>query len=396
MPRHGRSLGSRKPSPAVVAGLSDPGILSGALAKCGFHFWDYDVRRRICAVGPGLADLFGEGRLARGVMTIPVWNRLVHPGDRARIRAQRRAMRGERPVCFQYRIVRPLDGGVRWIESFAVASVCDATGRPLRIVGALWDVTDRESQRERDNHLRRMGLLAAGIVHDFGNVVQAVSSNAELVAVSAPGQGTVGRAAARILRSAARGAAIVDRLRPRPGRRPDLLRAIDAGEAVRESRDLIELAAGPRIRVAIDVASDLPMVAADRTELETVLVNLAANARDAMPGGGSIRLLVAVSRRAARGHGAPWLSITVSDDGCGMDDATRRRAREPFFTTKSAGRGSGLGLSLAEAFARRHGGRLAMESAPGRGTAVTISLPAQCTACTPAAGDHVAPSRLRD
>jgi signal transduction histidine kinase len=127
-----------------------------------------------------------------------------------------------------------------------------------------------------------------------------------------------------------------------------------------------------------------------------VLVNLAANARDAMPGGGSIWLLVAVSRRAARGHGAPWLSITVSDDGCGMDDATRRRAGEPFFTTKSAGRGSGLGLSLAEAFARRHGGRLAMESAPGRGTAVTISLPAQCTACTPAAGDHVAPSRLRD
>ena len=142
-------------------------------------------------------------------MTIPVWNRLVHPGDRARIRAQRRAMRGERPVCFQYRIVRPLDGGVRWIESFAVASVCDATGRPLRIVGALWDVTDRESQRDRDSHLRRMGLLAAGIVHDFGNVVQAVSSNAELVAVSARGQGTVGRAAARILRSAAPRSSIV-------------------------------------------------------------------------------------------------------------------------------------------------------------------------------------------
>jgi signal transduction histidine kinase len=327
--------------------------------------------------------LFGEPRLSGGVLTLAMWNRLAHPDDRARIRAQRHAMRAGTTTCFLYRIVRPADGATRWVETLAVVSATDARGRPMRIVGALWDVTAREAQRHRDAQLRRLGFLVAGVVHDFGNVLQAVSSNAERVAASARGNEPIGRAAARILSSAARGAAIVERLHPRSGRASRNVATLDAGEVVRAACDLIAWAAGPDMRLAIDIAPDLPPVAVDRAELETALVNLAVNARDAMRCGGTIRISVARMRRTGRGRGGQWLSIALGDDGHGMDEATRRGALEPFFTTKPAADGSGLGLPLVADFARRHGGDLLIDSAPGRGTCVTIALPAHRVARAP-------------
>ena len=227
--------------------------------------------------------------------------------------------------------------------------------------------------------LEALGQLAGGIAHDFNNVLQAVQGGARLIEGKPADADRVRRLAVMIAEAAARGASVTRRLLAF-SRRADLrAEPVDAAELLGDMREILAHTLGTGIEVRMQVAPNLPPLQADKSQLETVLVNLATNARDAMGGAGTI-ILAAAAETVAQDSGTlkagryVWLS--VSDTGIGMDEATLARASEPFFTTKANGEGTGLGLSMARGFAEQSAGALAIESAPGRGTTIRLWFPA--------------------
>jgi signal transduction histidine kinase len=151
-----------------------------------------------------------------------------------------------------------------------------------------------------------------------------------------------------------------------------------------DMEQLLSTTLSSRVRLRIDAPSSLPCVQADLNQLEVAILNLAVNARDAMPKGGELRIdakLVCVVRRDEAGvKPGYYVRMSIADTGCGMDDETRARAIEPFFTTKGVGHGTGLGLSMAHELVTQLGGMMTIDSAPGAGTTITLLLP---TANTP-------------
>ena len=246
------------------------------------------------------------------------------------------------------------------------------------------EVAAREDAQARAAHAQRMqalGQLAGGIAHDFNNILQAVQGGAGLIERRAENPASVRRFARTVAEAADRGAAVTRRLLAF-ARRGDLrAERIDATGLLNGLRDVLTQTLGSPIAVRVEGASGLPAVMADRGQLETVLVNLATNARDAMPDGGTLTLAAAAEEVSAEQvHPAglkpgQYVRLAVTDTGTGMDRATLERALEPFFTTKPQDKGTGLGLPMAKGFAEQSGGALAIESTPGRGTTVTLWLP---------------------
>jgi signal transduction histidine kinase len=245
------------------------------------------------------------------------------------------------------------------------------------------EVVAREQAQARAAHAERMtalGELAGGIAHDFNNVLQAVSGGATLIEHHPQRADYVRRQAQRIEAAVERGGAITRRLLAFARR--DMLQAemIEPSHLLEEMRELLAPTLGPSITIRLDVATSTLRVFADRGQLETVLLNLATNARDAMPDGGALTVSAAsevIDRdlEAPRLKAGSYVRLAVADDGEGMDAATLARAAEPFFTTKPKGKGTGLGLSMAKGFAEQSGGAFAIASAPGAGCTVTLWLP---------------------
>jgi PAS domain S-box-containing protein len=248
----------------------------------------------------------------------------------------------------------------------------------------LQEISAREAAQQRAAHADRMhalGQIAGGIAHDFNNVLQAVSGGAALIERRPDDQPRVLRNARMVLDAARRGAAITSRLLAF-SRRGDLrAEHIDAAMLLADMAEVLSHTLGGSVVCRVHVMPALPPLNADRGQLETVLVNLAANARDAMPSGGTLTLNADIETVTAdRPHPAdlaagPYIRIEVVDTGTGMDDVVLARVTEPFFTTKEPGKGTGLGLAMAKGFAEQSGGSLAIESTPGVGTRVSLWLP---------------------
>ncbi len=243
------------------------------------------------------------------------------------------------------------------------------------------EVAAREAAQGDAAHAHRMqalGQLAGGIAHDFNNILQAVQGSAGLIDKRATDPASVKRFAGIVVAAADRGAAITRRLLTF-ARRGDLrAERIDPAGLLDALRDVLAHTLGSPITVRVEGASGLPAVMADRGQLETVLVNLATNARDAMPDGGMLTLTAAAEEVLVHPAGlkpGQYVRLTVTDTGTGMDRTILERALEPFFTTKPQDKGTGLGLSMAKGFAEQSGGALAIESAPQRGTTVMLWLP---------------------
>jgi len=253
------------------------------------------------------------------------------------------------------------------------------------------EVAAREAAQVRAAHAERMqalGQLAGGIAHDLNNVLQAVSSGAALIERSSGDPSRVLRLTGVIGDAARRGGAITSRLLSF-SRLADLrTEPLDPHGLLENVCEVLGHSLGPGIRCVIDAADDLPMVQADRGQLETVLVNLATNARDAMPDGGTITLSARAETFAAPAHGlAPgaYVRLAVADTGSGIAADILSRVTEPFFTTKPQGKGTGLGLPMAKGFAEQSGGALVIESEPGRGTVVLLWLPVSTNQSKPPA-----------
>jgi PAS domain S-box-containing protein len=252
------------------------------------------------------------------------------------------------------------------------------------------EMAAREAAQQRAAHAERMqalGQIAGGIAHDFNNVLQAVSGGAALIERRPDDVARVLRNTRMVLDAARRGAAITSRLLAF-SRRGDLrAENIDPVALLTDMAEVLTHTLGGSVVCNIDVPSGLPPLFADRGQLETVLVNLATNARDAMPSGGTLTL-AAASEVVPAGPPHPaglapgfYVRIVVSDTGAGMDHTVLARVTEPFFTTKEPGKGTGLGLAMAKGFAEQSGGSLTIDSALGQGTRISLWLPGAAGSC---------------
>ncbi len=250
-------------------------------------------------------------------------------------------------------------------------------------------VAAREAALARLAHAQRMealGQLAGGIAHDFNNVMQAVQGGAGLIRRRISDPQTVDHLARMVEEAAERGASVTRRLLAFARKGELRAEALIPLAILEDLQEVLEHTLGTGIAVRTQAASPLPLLLADKGQLETVLVNLAANARDAMPHGGTLTLSAAAEtvteaatadRAAHEVALAPgrYVRLAVSDTGEGMTAAVLARASEPFFTTKEQGKGTGLGLAMARGFAEQSEGGMAIRSMLGAGTTVTLWLP---------------------
>ncbi|MEP7345128.1 MAG: ATP-binding protein [Gemmatimonadaceae bacterium] len=298
------------------------------------------------------------------------------------------------------------DAVAPWLEECATASVA-AAPRRFRLRGELgkWrdiefraqdltddrhvrgfvvngrDVSDEVMLEERLRHAQKLAALhemAGRIAHAFNNALASIQGHAELLAHELPMEGTVREDVDAIRAAAERGAGITRQLLGFSGRNVIQPVPLHAGNVTRELIPTLTRLVPANVALETDIASDVGNVLFDRAQFEQVLVNLVANAADAMPQGGKIRLairLVASAMHPRSGKDGSNVVIEVADSGHGISSTNERRIFEPFFTTKSPGRGTGLGLAMVQAIVSRAGGSIAVESAVGEGTTFSITVP---------------------
>lgn len=300
-----------------------------------------------------------------------LWISSVHPEDRDAVaEAVPRQLTGDYDIT--YRIVRP-DGAVRWVRDRAYP-VRNEADTPYRIVGIAEDVTEQkaiEAQFLRGQRMESIGTLAGGIAHDLNNVLTPILMSVELLREE-PDVAARKETLDHIEATARKGAEMVRQVlqfaRGVDGRRVEIDVKELVDDVVRIGNDtFLKL-----VQLSSDVARDLPPVSGDPTQLHQVLLNLAVNARDAMPDGGTITI-TARSEDLLRADAD--VLIEVTDTGTGMSPEVIDRIFEPFFTTKALGKGTGLGLSTSLAIVTSHGGTLRVRSTPGKGSTFTVRLP---------------------
>jgi signal transduction histidine kinase/ActR/RegA family two-component response regulator len=236
---------------------------------------------------------------------------------------------------------------------------------------------EAEAALQQMQKMEALGRLTGGVAHDFNNLLTAVLGSLEMLQkhVSEP---RPLRLIATARQAAQRGAQLTAQMLAFSRKQEVAVRPTDVNTTITGMTDLLAGALGPTVRTRHLLAADLPPAMADPVQLEVALLNLAVNARDAMPGGGE--LTIATGQMTADG-GNPdlaagaYIRVAVADTGEGMPEAVRTRALEPFFTTKGPGKGTGLGLSMVFGFASVMGGSMTVDSAPGEGTTISIFLP---------------------
>jgi len=309
----------------------------------------------------------------------------VHPDDRESAERWLTAVNAAAPTAPAPRPpaelrVRRRDGRWRMIEPSA-ASFVDASGIRRDLVLAR-DVTDRrqlERQLQQAQKSEAIGNLAAGIAHDFNNVLTAIVGWSDALIQSLPETAPALNYAREIREASQHAADLATHLLAI--RRDERLPAtpLNVNDVVIRAAPLLRRLLGQRVECMLRLTPGVGLVQADATQIEQVLLNLALNARDAMPDGGTLTIeTAAVTMGAADVPGCdpgPYIRVTVRDSGTGMDAETRQRVFEPFFTTKAQGLGSGLGLSIVNGIVRQCGGGVLLDSAPGQGATFRVFLP---------------------
>lgn len=266
------------------------------------------------------------------------------------------------------------------------------------------DVTDRRQLEDALRQAQKMdalGRLAGGVAHDFNNMLTAILGCADMVLLQVGTTEPIAADLQEIYQAAERAAALTRQLLAFSRKQNLRLVPIDVNAVVTETTHLLRRTLGDDIRVVMALADDLPPIEADGTQLEQVIMNLAINARDAMPRGGTLTIETSRLRRASadpRSSGEldwePAVQLTVRDTGHGIDAATKARLFEPFFTTKGEGRGTGLGLATAYGIVRQFGGTISVDSEVGRGTTFNLSFPATARHVELSAQTSAAPTTL--
>ena len=279
-------------------------------------------------------------------------------------------------------------GGWRWFD-FVLRPIFSAQGEVIAIVPEAQETTERRTAEEalrQSQKLDAMGQLTGGVAHDFNNLLTPIIGTLDLLKRRELGGERERRLIEGGLQSAERARTLVQRLLAFARRQPLQPQPVEVAALIRSMTDLIASTSGPRIRIDLAIDEPLPAATAEVNQLEMALLNLAVNARDAMPSGGNLTIGASESVLGAgdcAGLAAGrYVRITVSDTGIGMDQHTLLHAIEPFFSTKGIGRGTGLGLSMVHGLASQLGGALSISSKVGLGTTIELMLPAS-DAATP-------------
>jgi PAS domain S-box-containing protein len=307
----------------------------------------------------------------------------VHPEDHSKIGAtMERLKRGETVRGFEDRL-RHADGSWRWISWTLVpqGDVFYAVGRDVTAEKEAAAELERAQEALRQSQkMEAMGQLTGGVAHDFNNLLTPIVGSLDMLQRRGLGGPREQRLIDGAMQSADRAKTLVQRLLAFARRQPLQPSAVDVGKLVAGMADLIASTSGPQIQVVVGAAEGLPPAKADPNQLEMALLNLGVNARDAMPDGGTLRITADLDRIGADHRSGlrpgPYVRLSVADTGVGMDEATLKRAVEPFFSTKGIGKGTGLGLSMVHGLASQLGGALNVESRPGIGTNIELWLPA--------------------
>jgi PAS domain S-box-containing protein len=286
---------------------------------------------------------------------------------------------------------RRADGELYW-ERAAISPVVDASGRTTHYLAVKEDITERKKaekalRRTQDRllqsqKLEAVGRLAGGIAHDFNNLLGIIIGHGELAAPALSADGTANARLSQILDAARRAAELTRQLLAFSRRQILEPRVVDLNAVVGGMEDLLRRLVGEDVQLLTELAPSIGHVRVDPGQMSQVLMNLAVNARDAMPDGGILRIatcdiVIDEAQAAAREPLRPgrYVQLVVSDDGCGMDETVRAHAFEPFYTTKGEGAGTGLGLAMVYGIVKQSAGFVWLESAPGRGSRFTIQLP---------------------
>jgi len=276
--------------------------------------------------------------------------------------------------------------GTKFFANVVVDAIHSPDGSLLGFAKITRDITERmnaaralEEAREallQSQKMEAIGHLTGGIAHDFNNLLMAVQGSLELLQRRLPGSDPkVAQLIDNALQGTRRGAALTQRMLAFARRQELTLAPLDVRDVVQRMTSLLQSSLGPSVRIETDFPLELPKVAADVTQLELALLNLAINGRDAMPKGGTITIGATELADVPGLKAGNYLCVSVADTGTGMSEETLKRAMEPFFTTKGVGKGTGLGLPMVHGMTEQSGGKLLLKSKPGKGTVAELYLP---------------------
>ena len=299
------------------------------------------------------------------------------PGEAASYRdCDRRVIESGRPLLNLEEQMRRPDGTRATLLTSKVP-LRDARDQVIGVLGVYQDVTDRkrlEEELRQAQKLEAVGRLAGGVAHDFNNLLTIIRGNAELLRSPTEAVGTAALFDDLLL-AADRAAALVRQLLMFSKRQPVRVEVLDLNEVVTAVAGLLGRLLGHRVALRTALAAAPVTVRADRTHLEQVVMNLAVNARDAMPDGGILTIGTAPAERDAGDGPRRFARLTIADTGTGMTEAVKARLFEPFFTTKGPDHGTGLGLATVFGIVQQAGGHVEVESAPGAGATFRVDLP---------------------
>src|SRR5579863_346491 len=307
--------------------------------------------------------------------TAESWNRLQKTVEEA--------LQSGAPYELDLEMVHP-DGTTRWIVARGEA-VRDGQGNIVELRGTAQDVTDRrrlEEQLLQAQKLEAIGRLAGGVAHDFNNILGVMVGHCELLQKNLEGEGEAAMHATEIKKSAERAAALTRQLLAFSRKQVMQPKALSLNDVVGELSKMLQRLIGENIELVLELAPKLGMVNADPVQIEQVLMNLAVNARDAMPKGGRVTITTAnteLDDQYVQGHPpvipGSYVMCSVTDTGAGMGQHVASRLFEPFFTTKELGKGTGLGLSIIYGIVKQSNGYIWVYSEPGCGSRFKIYLP---------------------
>jgi len=335
------------------------------------------------SVNPALARMYGYGNPAELVAAVGDIGHQVYVDHERRSDFKRLMAKHGFVQGFEYQVHRK-DGSKIWLSENARA-VRDASGTVLYYEGTVVDITERkelEAQLRQAQKMEAVGQLAGGIAHDFNNLLMVIQGNAEVMLDSISPSDAVSQNAQQIKKAAEHAASLTRQLLAFSRRQMLQPKVLDLNSVTAGLGKMLPRLIGADIELKIFPNAPSGWVKADQSQIEQVLLNLAVNARDAMPNGGKLIIETAnvdLDDSYARYHvnvpPGPYVLLTVSDTGTGMDAETQAHCFEPFFTTKASGRGTGLGLATVYGVVKQSGGWIWVYSEPGQGTTFKIYLP---------------------
>jgi len=366
--------------------------LALALEATSDALWEWNFPSRDIECSPRFFTMLGYQPDEMPV-TYSTWASLLHPDDRKRVIAiVKECMRRERENFEMEFRLQTKAGDWRWVLCRGKVIARDRNGRPVRIIGTNVDLTEHkkteEALRESEDQLRQsqkmeaIGRLAGGAAHDFNNLLSIITGHSELLLHRLDETSDLRHNADEIKEAAVRAGNLTRQLLAFSRKQVLEQRVFDLNTVVTRVEKMLRRLIGEDIELLVETDPESAAVKADPGQIEQVLFNLAVNARDAMPNGGqfTIRTInIDVSTEFTIGHSqvkpGPYVLLSISDTGHGIDDETRTRIFEPFFTTKEAGKGTGLGLSTVYGIVTQSGGYIDVFSTPGQGTMFEVYLP---------------------